>query len=50
MQSKGPQEAKLIPSWNRVAYTFPEIYEHLLEAVEADNAEVYNVETGDARE
>jgi hypothetical protein len=23
MQSKGPQEAKLIPSWNRVAYTFP---------------------------
>ncbi len=38
MQSKGPQEAKLIPSWNRVAYTFPEIYGRLLEAVEADNA------------
>jgi glucosyl-3-phosphoglycerate synthase len=38
MQSKGPQEAKLIPSWNRVAYTFPQIYERLLEAVEADNA------------
>jgi glucosyl-3-phosphoglycerate synthase len=37
MQSKGPQEAKLIPSWNRVAYTFPEIYERLLDAVEADN-------------
>lgn len=37
MQSKGPQEAKLIPSWNRVAYTFPEAYERLLEAVEADN-------------
>lgn len=37
MQSKGPQEAKLIPSWNRVAYTFPQIYERLLEAVEADN-------------
>ncbi|ESQ13540.1 MAG TPA: glycosyl transferase [Chromatiaceae bacterium] len=38
MQSKGPQEAKLIPSWNRVAYTFPDIYDRLLEAVEADNA------------
>ncbi|MGB5832490.1 MAG: hypothetical protein WBG92_10925 [Thiohalocapsa sp.] len=38
MQSKGPQEAKLIPSWNRVAYTFPEIYDRLHEAVEADNA------------
>ncbi len=50
MQSKGPQEAKLIPSWNRVAYTFPEIYEHLLEAVEADNAEADKVEAGDAQE
>lgn len=39
MQSKGPQEAKLIPSWNRVAYSFPEIYEHLMVAVEADNSE-----------
>jgi glucosyl-3-phosphoglycerate synthase len=39
MQSKGPQEAKLIPSWNRVAYTFPQIYDRLLEAVEADNAQ-----------
>jgi glucosyl-3-phosphoglycerate synthase len=39
MQSKGPQEAKLIPSWNRVAYTFPEIYDRLQEAVEADNAD-----------
>ena len=38
MQSKGPQEAKLIPSWNRVAYSFPDIYEHLMDAVEADNA------------
>ena len=36
-QSKGPHEAKLIPSWNRVRYTFPEIYTRLLEAVEADN-------------
>ncbi len=39
MQSKGPQEAKLIPSWNRLAYSFPDIYEHLLDSVEADNAE-----------
>ncbi|WP_058555789.1 hypothetical protein [Thiohalocapsa sp. ML1] len=38
MQSKGPQEAKLIPSWNRVAYTFPQIYDRLLEAVELDHA------------
>jgi glucosyl-3-phosphoglycerate synthase len=37
MQSKGPQEAKLIPSWNRVAYTFPQIYERLREAVELDH-------------
>jgi len=36
-QSRGPQEAKLIPSWNRVAYTFPEIYDRLLHAVEQDN-------------
>jgi len=36
-QSRGPQEAKLIPSWNRVAYSFPEIYDRLLHAVERDN-------------
>jgi glucosyl-3-phosphoglycerate synthase len=36
-QSKGPHEAKLIPSWNRVLYSLPEIYTNLLEAVEADN-------------
>lgn len=36
-QSRGPQEAKLIPSWNRVAYTFPEIYDRLSDAVEQDN-------------
>jgi len=36
-QSKGPQEAMLIPSWNRVAYTYPEIYKHLRHAVEQDN-------------
>ena len=39
-QSRGPQEAKLIPSWNRVAYTFPEIYDRLMSAVEADNRQV----------
>jgi glucosyl-3-phosphoglycerate synthase len=38
-QSKGPHEAKLIPSWNRVRYTMPDIYKHLIEAIEADNAE-----------
>jgi glucosyl-3-phosphoglycerate synthase len=37
MQSKGPQEAKMIPSWNRVVYSFPDIYAHLMDAVEADN-------------
>jgi len=37
MQTKGPQEAKLIPSWNRVAYSFPEVYERLFDAVEADH-------------
>ena len=37
-QSKGPHEAKLIPSWNRVLYSLPDIYDNLLEAVEADNA------------
>lgn len=37
MQTKGPQEAKLIPSWNRVAYSVPEVYERLLGAVEADH-------------
>ncbi len=36
-QSRGPTEAPLIPSWNRVAYSIPDIYQHLLEAVEKDN-------------
>ena len=35
--SRGPHEATLIPSWNRVCYSFPEIYAHLLQAVEEDN-------------
>lgn len=36
-QSRGPTEAPLIPSWNRVTYTIPDIYRHLLEAVKRDN-------------
>jgi len=36
-QSRESQEAKLIPSWNRVAYSFPEIYDRLLHAVQRDN-------------
>lgn len=37
-QSKGPHESTLIPSWNRVCYSVPDIYPQILEAVEADNA------------
>ena len=36
-QSRGPTEAPLIPSWNRVIYSIPDIYAQLLEAVEKDN-------------
>ncbi len=36
-QSRGPHEAKLIPSWNRVSYNYPDIYTRLEEAVESDN-------------
>lgn len=36
-QSRGPREAPLIPSWNRVVYSIPDIYESLLDAVEHDN-------------
>jgi glucosyl-3-phosphoglycerate synthase len=36
-QSKGPHESTLIPSWNRVFFSLPEISARLLEAVEADN-------------
>jgi glucosyl-3-phosphoglycerate synthase len=36
-QSRGPTEAPLIPSWNRVTYSIPDIYSDLLEAVEKDN-------------
>ncbi|MBD3422483.1 MAG: hypothetical protein GF398_20400 [Chitinivibrionales bacterium] len=37
-QSKGPHEAKLIPSWNRIKYALPGIYDQLIAAVEADHA------------
>jgi glucosyl-3-phosphoglycerate synthase len=37
-QSKEQTEGTLIPSWNRVLYSLPEIYTNLLEAVEKDNA------------
>jgi glucosyl-3-phosphoglycerate synthase len=37
-QSRGPRESTLLPSWNRVFYSLPEIDRILLEAVEADNA------------
>jgi len=37
-QSKGPHEATLIPSWNRVCFSLPDIYPRILEAVETDNA------------
>ena len=36
-QIKGPHESTLIPSWNRVLYSVPNIYPQILEAVEADN-------------
>jgi glucosyl-3-phosphoglycerate synthase len=36
-QSKGPSRSSLIPSWNRVHYSVPNIYDRLLKAVEADN-------------
>jgi glucosyl-3-phosphoglycerate synthase len=37
-QSQEQPEGTLIPSWNRVLYSMPEIYSRILEAVEADNA------------
>jgi glucosyl-3-phosphoglycerate synthase len=36
-QSMGHKESTLIPSWNRVLYSVPNIYAQLLQAVEADN-------------
>ena len=37
-QSKEQREGTLIPSWNRVLSSLPEIYPNILKAVEADNA------------
>lgn len=39
-QSRGSREAPLIPSWNRVVYSIPDIYDCLLDAVEHDNESV----------
>jgi glucosyl-3-phosphoglycerate synthase len=36
-QSRGPTEAPLIPSWNRVTYSIPDIYAHLVKSVDKDN-------------
>jgi glucosyl-3-phosphoglycerate synthase len=36
-QSRGPTEAPVIPSWNRVTYSIPDIYAHIREAVDKDN-------------
>ncbi|MCF8061152.1 MAG: glycosyl transferase [Deltaproteobacteria bacterium] len=37
-QIKGPHESTLIPSWNRVVFSMPEIQADLVRAVEEDNA------------
>ncbi len=37
-QIKGPHQSTLIPPWNRVLFSVSNIYQLLLEAVEADNA------------
>jgi glucosyl-3-phosphoglycerate synthase len=39
-QCKEQRESPVIPSWNRVVFGLPEIYERLLGAVEADNADL----------
>jgi len=36
-QSQAQPGGTLIPSWNRVLYSFPEVYPRILEAVEGDN-------------
>lgn len=38
-QSKGPHESTQIPSWNRVLYSLPDIYDHLIHVVNRDNSE-----------
>jgi glucosyl-3-phosphoglycerate synthase len=37
-QCKGPQLSTQIPSWNRVLYSLPDIYDHLTHVVEKDNS------------
>ena len=37
-QCKGPQLSTQIPSWNRVIYSVPDIYEHLKDVVDKDNS------------
>jgi glucosyl-3-phosphoglycerate synthase len=37
-QSKGPQLSTQIPSWNRVLYSLPDIYDHLKHVVNKDNS------------
>lgn len=37
VDSKGPHESTQIPSWNRVVYSVPGIYDQLIAAVEKDN-------------
>jgi glucosyl-3-phosphoglycerate synthase len=38
-QCKGPQLSTQIPSWNRVLYSLPDIYDHIKHVVDKDNAE-----------
>jgi glucosyl-3-phosphoglycerate synthase len=38
-QCKGPQLSTQIPSWNRVLYSLPDIYDHLKFVVDRDNGE-----------
>ncbi|KPK34812.1 MAG: hypothetical protein AMK70_06650 [Nitrospira bacterium SG8_35_1] len=38
-QIKGPQLSTQIPSWNRVLYSLPDIYDHLKYVVERDNGD-----------
>jgi glucosyl-3-phosphoglycerate synthase len=38
-QSKGPHLSTQIPSWNRVLYSLPDIYDHLKYVIDRDNSE-----------
>lgn len=37
-QSRGPQLSAQMPSWNRVLYSMPDIFEHLYDVVKTDNS------------